>query len=100
MASSELRARPHCGGATIGPTLPLCPPSWSAMKALYVIARNLMELFQLRLIDGEPLADFGFLDTGDVEEHSEAPHALWTGRKESDDRFRLWVSRFVELDDH
>ncbi|WP_329559444.1 hypothetical protein OG711_14650 [Streptomyces uncialis] len=85
---------------------------------LYVIARDLMELFQLLLIDSEPMYDFGFLDAEDVEEHSEGhhefrvwlkqtfgleppedPHALWTGREESDDRFRAWASRFIELDD-
>lgn len=86
---------------------------------LYVIARKLMELFQLLLIDSEPLADFGFLAAGDVEEHSDGHHefrawlkqnfnleppedlqALWTRRKKSDDRFRVWVSQFVEFDDH
>ncbi|RII20737.1 hypothetical protein DSC45_02735 [Streptomyces sp. YIM 130001] len=85
---------------------------------LYVIARNLTELFQLLAIDSEPLADVGFLAAGDAEEHSEGhheflawlnqnfglgppedPHALWTARKESDDRFRAWVSQFVELGD-
>lgn len=81
---------------------------------LYVIARNLMELFQLLAIDSEPLADFGFLAAGDVAQHSEGhhefvtwlhqtfgleppedPQALWTLRTESDDRFRAWVSQFV-----
>ena len=84
---------------------------------LYVIARDLRELFQLLAVDGEPLADFGFPAPEEVEEHSEGHHefltwlnrnfgleppedldALWTARKESDDRFRAWVSRFVELD--
>lgn len=85
---------------------------------LYVIARSLMELFQLLAVDSEPIGGIGFLAAGDVEEHSERHHefltwlnqsfgleppedldALWTGRKESDDRFRAWVSRFVDLGD-
>jgi hypothetical protein len=86
---------------------------------LYVIAGNLRELFQLLAVDSEPFADFGFLASGDVEEHSDAHHefltwlkltfgleppedlhVLWTSRKKIDDRFRAWARRFVELDDH
>ncbi|WP_433696848.1 hypothetical protein [Nocardiopsis sp. CA-288880] len=85
---------------------------------LYVIARDLRELFRLLAIDSEPVADFGFLAPEDVEEHSDGHHefltwlkenfgleppedldALWTGRKKTDDRFRAWASRFVELED-
>lgn len=86
---------------------------------LYVIARNLRELFQLLAIDREPFDDFGFLGSGEVAEHSDGHHefltwllqnfgleppadvkALWTGRKQADDQFREWVSHFVELGDH
>ena len=66
-----------------------------------MIARNLLELFQLLTVDSEPFDDFGFLGAGDVEGNSDghdafltwlsrnfglAPpedlEALWTGRKE------------------
>ena len=83
---------------------------------LYVIARDLRELFRLLALDCEPLADFGFLDPEDVGEHSEGhhefvtwlhqsfglappadPRELWAGRKETDDRFRAWAGQFVAL---
>jgi hypothetical protein len=86
---------------------------------LYVIARDLRELFQLLAIDIEPFAEYGFLGSGEVEEHSDGHHefltwlgqnfgleppedldALWAGRKQADDQFRAWASQFVELDDH
>ncbi|GAB3995733.1 hypothetical protein GCM10029992_13780 [Glycomyces albus] len=81
-----------------------------------MIARDLMELFQLLAVDSGPFAEYGFLAAGDVEEHSdghlefltwldrnfgiEPPEdldALWNGRRKTDDRFRAWASRFVEL---
>ncbi|WRZ88416.1 hypothetical protein OHB54_04725 [Streptomyces sp. NBC_01007] len=84
---------------------------------LYVIARNLTELFRLLAIDSEPLSQ-GFLDPSSVEEHSEGHRefliwldqrfglgppedldALWNARKEHDDRFRSWAGFFVELGD-
>lgn len=83
---------------------------------LYVIARNLRELFQLLAIDSEPHSDFGFPDPESVEEHSDGHHeflawldqnfhlgppedlqSFWAERKEDDDRFRAWASQFVEL---
>jgi hypothetical protein len=83
---------------------------------LYVIARDLTELFRLLAIDSEPVSQ-GFGDADSVEEHSEGHHefltwldqtfglgppedaeALWTGRKAHDDRFRAWAGRFVDLD--
>ncbi|RKS08557.1 hypothetical protein DFP74_4267 [Nocardiopsis sp. Huas11] len=84
---------------------------------LYVIARNLVELFQLLAFDSAPFAEFGFFAAGEDEEHSEAhhefltwlhqnfglgppedPQVLWAERKKYDDRFKAWASRFVELD--
>lgn len=84
---------------------------------LYVIARDLRELFRLLAVDSEPVSE-GFLDPDIVEEHSEGhteflawldrtfglgppedPNALWEARKEHDDRFRAWAGRFVELGD-
>ncbi|MET7986940.1 MULTISPECIES: hypothetical protein [unclassified Streptomyces] len=84
---------------------------------LYVIARDLRELFRLLAIDREPVSK-GFLDPGRFEEHSEGhaeflawldltfglgpaedPEALWEARKEHDDRFRAWAVRFVDLGD-
>ncbi|MFE3461818.1 hypothetical protein ACFXKD_30110 [Nocardiopsis aegyptia] len=83
---------------------------------VYVIARDLRELFRLLALDSEPFAEFGFLAAGDVEDHTAGHHeyltwldrnfglgppedvrALWAARQEHDDRFRAWASRFVEL---
>lgn len=83
---------------------------------LYVIARSLTELFQLLAVDSEPFSDTGFLAPESTEEHSDGHlayltwldqhfglgppedlDALWTARKEYDDRFRAWASRFVGL---
>ncbi|MQY14407.1 hypothetical protein SRB5_45740 [Streptomyces sp. RB5] len=87
--------------------------------ALYVIARNLPELFQLLAIDSEPFSDMGFHTPDSAEEHSPGHHeyltwlhqtfgleppedveALWAERKELDDRFRTWASQFVDLGDY
>ncbi|MFF3891316.1 hypothetical protein [Streptomyces sp. NPDC001914] len=84
---------------------------------LYVIARDLRELFRLLTIDREPVSE-GFFGYGAVEEHSqghaefvawldrtfglhppEDPDALWNARKEHDDRFRAWAGRFADLGD-
>ncbi|MFE1292414.1 hypothetical protein [Streptomyces sp. NPDC058751] len=84
---------------------------------LYVIARDLRELFRLLAIDREPVSE-GFSGSGGIEEHSEGhaefvswldrtfglrppedPDALWNARKEQDDRFRAWAGRFVDLGD-
>ncbi|MEU0810824.1 hypothetical protein [Streptomyces sp. NPDC005970] len=79
---------------------------------LYVVARNLLELFQLLTIDHETL------DPDLVEQHSEGHEeyltwlhetfglrppedldALWAGQKEHDEQFKTWASRFgVEPD--
>ncbi|MEV6018468.1 MULTISPECIES: hypothetical protein [unclassified Streptomyces] len=86
---------------------------------LYVIARDLRELFRLLALDREPVAE-GFLGAGqgeeDTGEHSqghaefltwldrtfglgppEDPDALWEARKEHDGRFRSWAGRFADL---
>ncbi|SOD67178.1 hypothetical protein SAMN06297387_12917 [Streptomyces zhaozhouensis] len=83
---------------------------------LYVIARNLRELFRLLALDSEPMSDFGFLgagsgDGGHSEGHREfldwlhqhfglgPPEdvdALWAERAALDDQFRAWAGNFVE----
>ncbi|MDX3224662.1 hypothetical protein [Streptomyces sp. ME19-01-6] len=76
---------------------------------LYVVARDLPELFQLLAIDEETL------DPDGVEQHTEGHQeyltwlnetfalrppedldALWAGQKEYDERFKTWASRFVD----
>lgn len=85
---------------------------------LYVVARSLRELFRLLAIDSEPVSAVGFLEPESGEEHSEGHqeflswldrhfglgppedlHALWAARKEYDDRFRAWASRFIDVGD-
>ncbi|GAA3586408.1 hypothetical protein GCM10022419_080710 [Nonomuraea rosea] len=82
---------------------------------LCVVARSLPELFQLLAIDSEPTSR-GFPDPVSVEEYSDGHQefliwldqnfglgppedldAFWAERKECDERFKTWVSRFVEL---
>ncbi|MFE5211945.1 hypothetical protein [Streptomyces sp. NPDC056600] len=86
---------------------------------LYVVARNLRELFQLLALDREPYGEYGFLAPGDADEEHRQAHqefvtwlnetfglgpvadvdAQWAARKEHDDRFQAWASRFVEIHD-
>lgn len=79
---------------------------------LYVVARNLLELFQVLTIDSE------FHDPDLVEDHSfahedyltwldqnfglgppEDLEAFWAEMKEVRDQFRTWRSQYVDLDD-
>ncbi|MFD5813196.1 hypothetical protein [Streptomyces sp. NPDC127038] len=84
---------------------------------LYVIARDLGELFQLLALDREPVSE-GFPEPGEVEEHSAGhaefvawlettfglgpakdPEALRHARADLDDRFRAWARPFTHAVD-